>query len=44
MNAAIMNALAGVQQFPVRVKGATLAWHSLEAAFNDDSKTSVSTE
>ena len=40
--------LAVVRQFPVRVKCATLAWHTLEDAFKDDSKddskTSVSSE
>ena len=27
-----LNALAGVRQFPVRVKCATLAWHTMQAA------------
>lgn len=35
--------LAGVRQFPTRVKCATLAWHTLTAALDDDPKT-VSTE
>jgi len=35
--------LAGVKQFPSRVKCATLAWHTLEAALENDKKT-VSTE
>lgn len=30
-----LRVLAGVQQFPVRVKCATLAWHTLEAALNE---------
>lgn len=34
---------AGVREFPVRVKCATLAWHTLEAALKEDDKT-VSTE
>ena len=36
-------ALAGVSEFPVRVKCATLAWHTLKAALLNDPK-SVSTE
>jgi len=28
---------AGVREFPVRVKCATLAWHTLKAAIEDDS-------
>jgi nitrogen fixation NifU-like protein len=35
--------LAGVQQFPVRVKCATLAWHTLEAALNEKKQAIVST-
>lgn len=35
--------LAGVRAYPARVKCATLAWHSLEAALNNESA-SVSTE
>jgi nitrogen fixation NifU-like protein len=35
--------LAGVRAYPARVKCATLAWHSLEAALADD-ETTVSTE
>ncbi|HTV47910.1 MAG TPA: SUF system NifU family Fe-S cluster assembly protein [Phycisphaerae bacterium] len=34
---------SGVREFPVRVKCATLAWHTLQAALKDNSKT-VSTE
>ena len=30
-----MAALAGVRKFPPRVKCATLAWHTLEAALRD---------
>lgn len=34
---------SGVREFPVRVKCATLAWHTLRAALNNDSK-AVKTE
>lgn len=30
--------LAGVKEFPMRVKCATLAWHTLKAALNDEKK------
>lgn len=33
--------LAGVRAFPARVKCATLAWHTLEAALHHESKTVV---
>jgi nitrogen fixation NifU-like protein len=33
--------LAGVRAFPARVKCATLAWHTLEAALHRESKTVV---
>jgi nitrogen fixation NifU-like protein len=36
-------AFSGVREFPVRVKCATLAWHTLRAALEDQTK-SVSTE
>lgn len=36
--------LAGVRAYPARVKCATLAWHSLEAALKEDAETAVSTE
>jgi nitrogen fixation NifU-like protein len=36
-------ALAGVRRFPVRVKCATLPWHTLQAALKND-QTPVSTE
>ena len=36
-------AFAGVRKFPVRVKCATLSWHTLQAALKDDRKP-VSTE
>ena len=39
-----LRVLAGVQQFPVRVKCATLAWHTLEAALHEKSTTPTSTE
>lgn len=32
---------AGVREFPVRVKCASLAWHTLKAALNDQSLTST---
>jgi nitrogen fixation NifU-like protein len=35
--------LSGVREFPVRVKCATLAWHTLHAALRDEAE-SVSTE
>lgn len=34
--------LAGVRQFPMRVKCATLAWHAMNSAFDGDNK--ISTE
>jgi len=34
--------LAGVREFPVRVKCATLAWHTMQAAVNGDAE--ISTE
>ena len=37
-----LEVLSGVREFPVRVKCATLAWHTLEAAVND--KGEISTE
>lgn len=33
-----LEVLAGVREFPARVKCATLAWHTLEAALHDDSR------
>ena len=36
--------LAGVREFPTRVKCASLAWHTLKAAVSDDSGGPVSTE
>lgn len=38
-----LTVLAGVKEFPSRVKCATLAWHTLEAALNDSHDT-VTTE
>ncbi|MFA6303029.1 MAG: SUF system NifU family Fe-S cluster assembly protein [Legionella sp.] len=38
-----LTVLAGVKAFPMRVKCATLAWHTLESALNKDHKV-VSTE
>lgn len=38
-----LTVLAGVRAYPARVKCATLAWHTLEAALKD-SKTTVVTE
>ena len=37
-----LSSLAGVREFPVRVKCASLAWHTLKAAMEHKSK--VSTE
>ena len=34
-------ALSGVRRFPVRIKCATLAWHTFEAALNGDEKTTT---
>ena len=31
-----LNALSGVRKYPIRVKCATLAWHTLEAALKDN--------
>lgn len=38
-----LTVLAGVKAFPMRVKCATLAWHTMEAALNKD-KHEISTE
>jgi len=38
-----LSALSGVSEFPVRVKCATLAWHTLQAALENNPNT-VSTE
>ncbi len=38
-----LTVLAGVKAFPARVKCATLAWHTLEAALNRD-KSTIKTE
>jgi nitrogen fixation NifU-like protein len=37
-------ALAGVRQFPMRIKCATLSWHALRAALQDETTDQVSTE
>jgi nitrogen fixation NifU-like protein len=37
-----LNVLAGVREFPVRVKCATLAWHTMHAAMGGDA--AISTE
>ena len=37
-----LNVLAGVREFPVRVKCATLAWHTMHAAMSGDVE--ISTE
>ena len=37
-------ALSGVQEFPARVKCASLSWHTLKAALDAPAGTSVSTE
>jgi nitrogen fixation protein NifU and related proteins len=36
-----LSALAGVREFPVRVKCASLAWHTLRAAFDSKGRTST---
>ena len=39
-----LSVLAGVREFPTRVKCASLAWHTLKAAVADDAAGPVSTE
>lgn len=39
-----LNALCGVKAYPARVKCATLAWHTLQAAIKQESTGRVSTE
>lgn len=36
-----LEAFAGVREFPVRVKCATLAWHTLQAALHDQAETTT---
>lgn len=36
-----LSALAGVREFPIRVKCASLAWHTLKAAMNSQQRTST---
>jgi nitrogen fixation protein NifU and related proteins len=36
-----LSALAGVREFPVRVKCASLAWHTLKAAIANEKRTST---
>jgi nitrogen fixation protein NifU and related proteins len=36
--------LAGVKDYPARVKCATLAWHTLDTALKNEGQTSISTE
>jgi nitrogen fixation protein NifU and related proteins len=36
-----LSVLAGVREFPVRVKCATLAWHALQAALDREERTST---
>jgi nitrogen fixation NifU-like protein len=36
-----LSSLAGVREFPVRVKCASLAWHTLKAAMNNEHRTST---
>ena len=36
-----LSSLAGVREFPVRVKCASLAWHTLKAAFDNKRRTST---
>jgi nitrogen fixation protein NifU and related proteins len=35
-----LSALAGVREFPVRVKCASLAWHTLKAALDEQERAS----
>lgn len=37
-------ALAGVRQYPMRIKCATLSWHALKAALHDEASGQLSTE
>jgi nitrogen fixation NifU-like protein len=36
-----LSALAGVREFPVRVKCASLAWHTFKAALNQAQRTTT---
>ena len=36
-----LSSLAGVREFPIRVKCASLAWHTLKAAFDNRRRTST---
>jgi nitrogen fixation NifU-like protein len=36
-----LSVLAGVREFPVRVKCASLAWHTLKAALDREEKTTT---
>jgi nitrogen fixation NifU-like protein len=36
-----LSALAGVREFPLRVKCASLAWHTFKAALNDEQRTTT---
>jgi len=37
-------AFSGVREFPVRVKCASLPWHTLDAALKSEAPASISTE
>jgi nitrogen fixation NifU-like protein len=39
-----LQALAGVRHYPMRVKCATLPWHTLQVALNPDGVKKVTTE
>ena len=39
-----LEALSGVREYPVRIKCATLAWHALKAALDQQQPQSVTTE
>src|ERR671913_508073 len=39
-----LSVLAGVREFPTRVKCASLAWHTMKAAVSEQAKDPVSTE
>ena len=39
-----LSVLAGVREYPTRIKCASLAWHTLQAAVSDDTAGPISTE
>ena len=42
--AALAAVFAGVREFPMRVKCATLAWHTMKSAIEGDAEVPVTTE